>query len=80
MIQRALLTQLRSWRKQPERKPLLIDGARQTGKTYLLEKLFAQDFPQVLRVDFLEMPHMAEAFAGSLNPQDILSNLGVCRS
>ena len=75
MIQRALLTQLRSWRKQPERKPLLIDGARQTGKTYLLEKLFAQDFPHVLRVDFLEMPHMAEAFAGSLNPQDILSNL-----
>lgn len=75
MIQRALLTQLKSWREKSERKPLLIDGARQTGKTYLLEKLFAQDFPRVLRIDFLEMPHMAEAFAGSLSPHDIISNL-----
>lgn len=75
MIQRRLLDELTRWKMQPERKPLLIDGARQTGKTYLLQKLFAPDFPRTLRIDFLESPQMADAFADSLNPKDIVSNL-----
>ena len=74
-MQRLLLDKLLVWKQQPERKPLLVDGARQTGKTYLLESLFGVTFKQVLRIDFLESPEMAEAFAGSLNPDDLISNL-----
>ncbi|SEA71187.1 ATP-binding protein [Alkalimonas amylolytica] len=74
-MERALLTELLSWKEQPERKPLLIDGARQCGKTYLLQTLFGKRFPQVLRIDFLESPQMADAFAGSLMPQDVLTNI-----
>ncbi len=57
------------------RKPLLIDGARQTGKTYLLQSLLGDTFGHVLRIDFLESPEMADAFAGSLAPEDVLTNL-----
>lgn len=74
-MERDLLTALMSWKQKPERKPLLIDGARQTGKTYLLKELFGQHFAKVLRVDFLESPQMQDAFAGSLTPSDILSNI-----
>ena len=74
-MQRLLLEELMIWKRQQARKPLLIDGARQTGKTYLLQHLFGQDFPDVLRIDFLERPEMADAFAGSLSPTDILNNL-----
>src|SRR5690606_16459450 len=74
-MQRLLLEELMIWKRQQARKPLLIDGARQTGKTYLLQHLFGQDFPDVLRIDFLERPEMADAFAGSLFPTDILNNL-----
>lgn len=74
-MQRELLTTLLNWKALPERKPLLIDGARQTGKTYLLQTLFGQHFPRVLRIDFLESPQMADAFAGSLVPQDVLTNI-----
>ena len=74
-MDRALLSELLSWKRKSERKPLLIDGARQTGKTYLLNVLLGQNFDQVLRVDFLEQPDMAEAFAGSLAPEDVLSNI-----
>lgn len=74
-MQRLLLSALHSWKNQAQRKPLLIDGARQTGKTYLLQKLFGQSFANVLRVDFLESPDMIEAFAGSLSPTDVLTNL-----
>lgn len=75
MMQRDLLSALQKWKNQPQRKPLLIDGARQTGKTYLLQELFGREFSQVLRVDFLESPDMADAFAGSLAPADVLSNI-----
>ncbi len=74
-MKRILLNQLLAWKDRATRKPLLIDGARQTGKTYLLQNLLGQAFQRVLRVDFLASPVMAEAFADALNPQDIISNL-----
>lgn len=74
-MERDLLTALLRWKEKPERKPLLIDGARQTGKTYLLQQLFGQQFAKVLRIDFLELPQMQDAFAGSLNPADVLGNI-----
>lgn len=74
-MKRLLLEQLLAWKAQAARKPLLIDGARQTGKTYLLTELLGREFASVLRVDFLESPSLADAFAGSLAPLDILSNI-----
>lgn len=74
-MHRVLLEKLLRWKAQKTRKPLLIDGARQTGKTYLLQHLFGKAFNQVLRIDFLESPSMADAFTGSLNPEDVVSNI-----
>ncbi len=53
----------------------MIDGARQTGKTFLLKELLGREFANVLRVDFLETPSLADAFAGSLSPDDVISNI-----
>lgn len=53
----------------------MLDGARQTGKTYLLQILLGQHFKHIFRVDFLESPGMADAFSESLKPDDILMNL-----
>src|SRR5690554_4558918 len=74
-MQRTILSALHEWKNQEERKPLLIDGARQTGKTYLLQTLFGKSFANVLRIDFLESPDMASAFAGSLSPKDVITNI-----
>lgn len=74
-MKRTLLTKLLAWKDKSERKPLLIDGARQTGKTYLLQELLGQHFKQVVHIDFLESPDMAQAFAGSLTPEDVFANI-----
>lgn len=74
-MRRLLLNQLLAWQQQSRRKPLLIDGARQTGKTYLLQRLLGASFPAVLRVDFLERPELAAAFAEALTPLDIIDKL-----
>ena len=41
----------------------------------LLEVLFGQHFKQVIRLDFLEQPSLANIFTGSLKPEDILTNI-----
>lgn len=74
-MKRSLLEKLLAWKSQKTRKPLLIDGARQTGKTYLLQELLGREFTRVLRVDFLETPQLADAFAGSLTPEDIITGI-----
>jgi uncharacterized protein len=63
-MQRTLLNALIAWKNQPMRKPLLIDGARQTGKTYLLKTLLGNTFANILRIDFLENPAYKQAFDG----------------
>ena len=74
-MDRQLLTQLLAWKNKGERKPLLVDGARQTGKTHLLRELLGQEFPNVLHLDFLENPALSEAFAESLTPKNVISNI-----
>jgi hypothetical protein len=41
----------------------------------LLQELFGREFVNVLRVDFLENPEFATAFAGSLSPKDVISGI-----
>ena len=74
-MRRLLLDELLNWKAKASRKPLVIDGARQTGKTYLLQTLFGAEFENTLRLDFLENPELADAFEGSLSPEDIINNI-----
>jgi predicted AAA+ superfamily ATPase len=57
-MRRLLLGELLNWKAKANRKPLVIDGARQTGKTYLLQTLFGAEFENTLRLDFLENPEL----------------------
>lgn len=74
-MQRTLLSSLTAWKNQPLRKPLLIDGARQTGKTFLLQELFGRTFTNSVRIDFLENPACKEAFDSTLSPDALLMNI-----
>ena len=74
-MKRILLDKLLAWKKKATRKPLVIDGARQTGKTYLLQTLLGNEFENTLRLDFLENPGLSDAFEGSISPDDIITNV-----
>ena len=76
LMDRLLMNRLLDWKQLPERKPLLLDGARQVGKSYLIEECFGRDyFDRVLKLDFLANPRLADLFENSLNPKDILLNI-----
>lgn len=64
---------VKSWLEEEERHPMLIDGARQVGKSYLVEKVIAPKyFKRVLKLDFMKNPALNAIFDGSLAVERII--------
>ncbi len=77
-MERKIIQKMIEWKKQSERKPLLLDGARQTGKTWAIEKLFGpRYFRRVHTFDFRLKPTLHELFIGTLEPEALLKNLSL---
>jgi len=75
-MERIALKSLLEWKNKRIRKPLLVDGARQVGKTYLIEEVFGKKhFRQVLKLDFLEQPALKNLFQDTLSPQILLTSI-----
>ncbi len=73
MLSRLKTNDIHKWINQSRRKPLLLDGARQVGKTYLIAELVGkQHFRRVHRLDFRLDSTLADIFAESLDPRNIV--------
>ncbi|MBS0607334.1 MAG: ATP-binding protein [Verrucomicrobia bacterium] len=67
---------LRAWREEKRRKPLLLRGARQTGKTYSVREL-GKHFESFVEVNFELTPEAKTIFERDLQPERILWELGL---
>ena len=67
--------QVISWKDSPRRKPLIIRGARQVGKTWLVENVLAGQFENFVKIDLEKRRDLHNHFAGNLEPRTILSYL-----
>jgi len=78
-MQRKLLEQLLAWKSSRKRLPLLIEGARQVGKTYLLKTLFGETyFQKVVYVNFERTDlELVALFEGNIEPQRIINYLSL---
>lgn len=78
-MQRKLLQQLLAWKNSDKRLPLLLEGARQVGKTYLLEVLFGKEYyKNVIRVNFEKSDsELLSLFDGNIEPQRIIDYLSL---
>jgi hypothetical protein len=74
-MERYIFSDLKDWMLKSRRKPLLLRGARQVGKTWLVERLAQQEFKYYVKVDFEENPQLISLFEGALNPQKICAEL-----
>ena len=72
-----LLQSLKQWAQQPHRLPLLLRGARQTGKTWLLQELGRECFEHTAYFDFASRPALQEIFASTRDPYTILKGLNL---
>lgn len=73
-FERQVDKELLEWKKDSFRKPLLIRGARQVGKSSAVKHLSKQ-FKYFVKVDFEEKPEIKTIFDNNLEPANIISKL-----
>ena len=63
------------WKDEKGRKPLVLSGARQVGKSYVIEQNFAGHFEQLLSVNFEKQPEFNSCFDSGYDPAKILRRI-----
>ena len=66
---------LSTWNRQKKPLPLMLLGARQTGKTYILEDFCKRNFEYYVYLNFFENADFSSFFQNSLNAHHILTNI-----
>jgi predicted AAA+ superfamily ATPase len=74
-MKRSIEKDLLEWKNKPDRAPLLVRGARQIGKTYVVEQFGREQFESILTINFEESKETRKAFDGDLNPGLIIRDL-----
>jgi len=75
-MERKLMSELLKWKDKSNRKPLLLEGARQVGKTYLLKDFGRRYFKNVAYINFQNpSKELVELFNGSIEPKRIINML-----
>lgn len=75
MLKRKISDTLRIWKEKPNHKPLVIMGIRQCGKTFIAQHFAAENYKEVVYINFIKQPEFITAFLGSKAVDDILFNL-----
>lgn len=74
-MKRLLYDKLVEWKRSATRKPLILNGARQVGKTYLLKEFGSNEYDSVAYISFDSNDRVSEIFNGDFNIQRILIEL-----
>ncbi len=76
-MKRDIYAKFLQWKSSSRRKPLLLQGARQTGKTYILKEFGRKEYENTVYCNFEEDHNFDSFFQSDLNPDRILAELSV---
>lgn len=76
-MERLLINELQKWKEKSDRKPLILRGARQVGKTWLLKDFGKKSFKDVCYINFEQKDVLGAIFEGTLSPKRIIEQLSV---
>lgn len=74
-LYRSIIEHLKDWKNRADRKPLILKGARQTGKTWILEHFGRTEFEYVASFNFDKDNSLNEIFENTKAPERIISQL-----
>lgn len=77
MFIRKIMAQLKDWKSKKNRKPLLLMGARQIGKTTTLKEFGSQQYDNFLYLNFEKQQDIHEFFTKNKDPRRIIENLSL---
>ena len=76
-MKRKAMKDLINWKNKKNRKPLLLYGARQVGKTYLVKAFGKEYFEDVIYINFETNNVVNKIFEEDINPSSIIKNLEI---
>lgn len=76
-MERKSFRDLQKWQRNPDKKPLILHGARQVGKTWLLKEFGRRFYKNVAYINFEANERMAALFASDLDVQRLLIGLRI---
>lgn len=77
LLKRKIDKYLTDWKNRPDRKPLIIKGARQIGKTCSVEWFAGQNYASVIEINFIEQKKYREIFNDGFEVDAILKNISL---
>lgn len=77
MLKRKIDKYLTDWKNRSDRKPLIIKGARQIGKTRSVEWFASQNYASVIEINFIEQKKYREIFNDGFEVDAILKNISL---
>lgn len=77
MLKRKAMARLIQWRKSDSRRALMVEGARQVGKTYLIREFAAQNYEHVAEINFIETEGAAKAINRSEDSDSVFKNISL---
>ena len=76
-MERYAFNKLKSWKNNPNRKPLVIRGARQVGKTWLMKEFAKTQYKKFAYISFVDTPEVMNIFEGNYDLENILLGINV---
>lgn len=77
MLKRKFSEILLKWKEQKKRECLLVKGARQIGKTYIIDDFGRRNYKSYIYINFLTRPELAKIFDGNLSGEDICRRISL---
>ncbi|MCL1872676.1 MAG: ATP-binding protein [Clostridiales bacterium] len=74
---RKIMKNLSEWKNSPYRKPLILQGARQVGKTFSVLEFGRENYQNVAYFNFETDLNLAQVFAESIDPKDLIPQLSL---
>ena len=75
IVQRKIISELLAWKNNRNRKPLILNGARQVGKTYALEAFAKENFDNVIYLNMEIETSLHDFLDGDISPKRIIQHL-----
>lgn len=66
MLKRKATKDIKKWVESKDKKCLVVQGARQTGKTYIIERFAEDNYEEYVEINFKQMPSARDIFSGDL--------------
>ena len=76
-MKRMSYDKLLAWKNSNRRKPLLLQGARQVGKTWLINELARREYANYVYLNFEQTPELITLFSGDKTPGRIITDIGL---